>query len=116
MNDSTATELAAEVTRTLHVKVAMKDGTSITSLAKVMHIDRNTVKNRLKSGNVSLQTFFVIAAETGCDPIILIAEAMEAVSKRAIEATPSDGHPKANRHQPSSRARKGNHHGPHLSR
>ncbi|KFI49761.1 helix-turn-helix domain-containing protein [Bifidobacterium biavatii] len=116
MNNAKATELAAEVTHSLHIKVAMTKGMTMTSLAKVMHIDRNTVKNRLESGDVSLKTFFVIAAEAGCDPLALIAEAIEVVGRRAIEPKPTDNRPKTNRPQPSTRIKKGNHHGSHLSR
>lgn len=116
MNNIKATELAAEVTHSLHIKVAMTKGMTMTSLARVMHIDRNTVKNRLESGDVSLKTFFVITAEAGCDPVALITDAMEAVSHRTSEHKPADNRPKTNKSQPSTRIKKGNHHGSHLSR
>ncbi|WP_163196409.1 hypothetical protein [Bifidobacterium platyrrhinorum] len=99
----------------------MTKGMTMTSLARVMHIDRNTVKNRLESGDVSLKTFFVITAEAGCDPLVLIAEAMKTVNRKAVESKPADNRPetngsKTNRPQPSTRIKKGNHHGSHLSR
>lgn len=77
MNNTEATELAATITRSLHLKVMLSKDTSISSLGRVMNVDRSTVKNRLESGDVSLRTLFIIATETGCDPVDLIQDAMD---------------------------------------
>lgn len=86
MDTRYATQVAAEITHSLHVRVAMKQGTTISSLAETMHISRNTVKNRLDSGDLSLKTFLVIAQAIDGDPVSIIIEALEAVNLREMSS------------------------------
>lgn len=111
MNNVEATELAAEVTKSIHIRVAMRDGATMSSLGRAMNVDRNTVKNRLKSGNLSLTTFFMITSEIDCDPLDVIADAMDAVNRRSCAGhQPADGRPGTNRTTAPHPSRKGTRH------
>lgn len=117
MNNVEATALAAEVTKSIHIRVAMRDGATMSSLGRAMNVDRNTVKNRLKSGDLSLTTFFVIASEIDCDPLDVIADAMDAVNRRSRAGhQPTDGRPGSNQPTTAHPSRKGTRHVPHKTR
>lgn len=53
-----------------------------TEIARATNVDRNTVRNRLRSNDVPLSFFIGVAQAINADPVQVLAEAIESIQKQ----------------------------------